>query len=402
MESCPDVSLCSQNDKVQLIEFVPGTHLWCDMSTVRARPLIPVNFRKQIFLAFHNLRHPGPRPTVKKVEERYFWPTLRKDVTRWANECRPCQEVKVGKTISPPTKKRPVGAPRFSDLQLDCVGPLPASEGMSYLLTIICRTTRYVDAVPMAQVTAEACAKAFLRSWVKNFGLPTEALCDNGAAFVSKLWAKVHDMLGTIVKYTPPQHPQSLGHLERQHRDLKASLKASLLSMAEKFEGAWMDILPWTILGRNTTYQPDLGASPADLVLGGCPRLPGDLVAGGDPSAADLEELHRKLQMNASREPVQTSHHREVPTYWPASAANATHVYLRKHKPTPLGGQYDGPLPIEEKIGDSCLKLRVGYFANGEPRHVVAHWNNCKPAVVAPGSPDGQRAPLGRPPNRTR
>ena len=130
--------------------------------------------------------------------------------------------------------------------------------------------------------------------------------------------------------------------------------------------------------------------------------MPGDLVAGGDPSAADLEELHRKLQMNASREPVQTSHHREVPTYWPASAANATHVYLRKHKPTPLGGQYDGPLPIEEKIGDSCLKLRVGYFANGEPRHVVAHWNNCKPAVVAPGSPDGQRAPLGQPPKRTR
>ena len=209
-------------------------------------------------------------------------------------------------------------------------------------------------------------------------------------------------MLGTIVNYTPPQHPQSLGHLERQHRDLKSSLKASLLSMAEKYEGAWMDILPWTILGRNTTYQPDLGASPADLVLGGCPRLPGDLVAGGDPSAADLEELHRKLQMNASREPVQTNHHREVPTYWPASAANATHVYLRKHKPTPLGGQYDGPLPIIERIGDSCLKLRVGYFANGEPRHVVAHWNNCKPAVVEPGSPDGQRAPLGRPPRRTR
>ena len=163
-----------------------------------------------------------------------------------------------------------------------------------------------------------------------------------------------------------------------------------------------MDILLCSILGRNTTYQQDLGASPADLMFGGCPRLPGDLVASGDPSAADLEELHKKLQMNASREPVQTSHHREVPTYWPTSAANATHVYLRKHKPTPLGGHYDGPLPIIERIGDSCLKLRVGYYANGEPRHVVAHWNNCKPGVVEPGSPDGQRAPLGRPPRRTR
>merc|ERR1712242_233894 len=100
-------------------------------------------------------------------------------------------------------------------------------------------------------------------------------------------------MLRRCVLDNRAQHPQSLGHLERQHRDLKSSLKASLLSMAEKFEGAWMDILPWMILGRNTTYQPDLGASPADLVLGGCPRLPGDLVASGDPSAADLEELHK-------------------------------------------------------------------------------------------------------------
>ena len=91
--SCLDVSLCNLNDKVQLLEFVPGTLLWCDMLTVRARPLKPVSFRKLIFLAFHNLRHQGPRPTVRKVEERYFWPTLRKDVTRWAQECRPCQEV---------------------------------------------------------------------------------------------------------------------------------------------------------------------------------------------------------------------------------------------------------------------------------------------------------------------
>ena len=94
-----------------------------------------------------------------------------------------------------------------------------------------------------------------------------------------------------------PLHPQSLGHLERQHKDLKASLKNSLISMAQKFEGAWMDALPWCILGNNSTYQPDLGASPADLVLGGCPKLPGDLVADGDPSAANLEELVRKLQM---------------------------------------------------------------------------------------------------------
>ena len=71
----------------------------------------------------------------------------------------------------------------------------------------------------MSQVTGDSCAKAFLRSWVRNFGLPTEALCDNGPSFISKLWNKVHELLGTLVSYTPPLHPQSLGHLEGQHKD---------------------------------------------------------------------------------------------------------------------------------------------------------------------------------------
>ena len=130
---CPDIANYKDGKhkdhlKIELLEFIPGTRLWCEMSTGKARPIIPLPFRSLIFNAFHNLRHPGPRPTVKKVQERYFWPSLHKDVTTWAKECQPCQKVKVTKSIAPPTKNRPVGAARFSDLQLDCVGPSPAQK----------------------------------------------------------------------------------------------------------------------------------------------------------------------------------------------------------------------------------------------------------------------------------
>ena len=120
---------------------------------------------------------------------------------------------------------------------LDIIGPVCPSEGNSYILTILDRTSRWVDAVPMASATAEACAKAFIRSWVKTFGLCDTALSDNGPSFVSKVWAKVHENLGTIVSYTPPLHPSSLGHLERQHRDIKVRLKTALLDMAEQYQG---------------------------------------------------------------------------------------------------------------------------------------------------------------------
>ena len=223
------------------------------------------------------------------------------------------------------------------------------------------------------------------------------ATTDNGPSFVSKVWAKVHENLGTIVSYTPPLHPSSLGHLERQHRDIKVGLKTALLDMAEQYQGEWCDALPWVLLGRHAAYQPDLGASPAEIVFGACLKLPGDLVRDGDPEAADVSQLVDALRINAAQPPRQTAHHRHLPTYWPASAEKATHVFLRKGKTTPLGPTYEGPFPITEKYGDSCVQVQVGVYTSGTPRLITAHWNNCKPAVLKPGAPTATRTTLGRP-----
>ena len=82
-------------------------------------------------------------------------------------------------------KPRPVPDKRFSRLQLDIVGPMPESEGKKYLLTILDTTTRWLEAVPLAEATSTACAKAFIERWVPHFGLPSDAGSDNGKNFQS-------------------------------------------------------------------------------------------------------------------------------------------------------------------------------------------------------------------------
>ena len=128
----------------------------------------------------------------------------------------------------PPTKQLPVPDRRFSDVQIDVVGPLPESEGMKYLLTILDRTTRWLEALPMAEATALNCCNAFLRGWVQRHGLPKRATSDNGTTFISNLWQDLQTALGVKVYYTPRYHASSLGHVEKQHRDLKMGLKTSL------------------------------------------------------------------------------------------------------------------------------------------------------------------------------
>ena len=168
--------------------------------------------------------------------------------------------------------------------------------------------------------------------------------------------------------------------------------------MGNEHTDRWMEVLPWVLLGRHTTFQPDLEACPAELVLGSTPRIPGDLVAQGPPSDASVGELLTRLRQNAARPPVQTSHHGKRATYLPASVESATAVYVRRGKSSTLGPTSDGPFQILERVGTSCLKLHVGSYADGSPRTELQHWENCTPAYIAKDSEMASRPTLGRKP----
>ena len=310
-------------------------------------------------------------------------------------QCITCLACKSKRTIQPPVSHIPVQPKRFSQLMFDIVGPLTPSFGYRYLLTVTCRTSRWVEAYPLKEATSQACAEAFIQNWVPTFGIPFEAVSDNGNTFISNLWKDLHASLGTIISYTPPFHPQSLGSLERAHKDIKSGLKTALHAMNDRYGEKWLTALPWTLLGRRTQYQPELGTSPAELVLGQTPRVPGDLVDNGGEK---LPELLDRLRTNAATPPVQTAHHSEITPYFPESAKVATHVMVKKGKPTPLGAIYDGPYEIVQRIGKSCLKVRVGNWANGQPRHELTHWNNAYPVPVDADIPAAEKVRRGRKP----
>ena len=149
--------------------------------------------------------------------------------------------------------------------------------------------------------------------------------------------------------------------------------------MNDRYGAQWSSALPWVLLGRRTQYHPDLGTSPAEMLYGQMPRLPGDLL---ENNGQDLTSLLHHVRTYASRPPIQTSHHRRITPFFPESAKSATHVYTRIGNPTQLGPIYRGPYEVVERIGKSCLKVRVGNWANGNAQHELAHWNNCFPKFV--------------------
>ena len=148
----------------------------------------------------------GPSRTKghgEKVEESYYWPGMKEDISTYVKQCMDCQVCKPQKAIRPPVDHRPILEGRFKDLQIDVVGPLPPSETMRYLLTVFDRTTRWIEALPMTEATSSTCCNTFLRGWVQRFGLPQIATSDNGNSFVAGLWRGLQESLGVQVSYTP-------------------------------------------------------------------------------------------------------------------------------------------------------------------------------------------------------
>ena len=61
-----------------------------------------------------------------------------------------------------------------------------------------------------------------------------------------------------------------------------------------------------------------------------------------------------------------------------------------------MGAQFDGPFPIVERTSQSCIKIKVGSFANGLPRIEMHHWANCKPVPSVEAEKEAVKVNKGR------
>jgi hypothetical protein len=161
-----------------------STPLTGDVSTGHFRPLVPPPFRRRVFELLHGMAHPGVKATRRLITARYVWRGMATDLNLWCKQCANCQRAKVHKHVHLPPETVPIPPRRFSHLHVDLVGPLPPSGGCQYIFTIIDRTSRWVEATPLAAITAADCAKALFESWIARYGVPAAITSDRGPQFV--------------------------------------------------------------------------------------------------------------------------------------------------------------------------------------------------------------------------
>ncbi|GFT93843.1 retrovirus-related Pol polyprotein from transposon 297 [Trichonephila clavipes] len=232
---------------------------------------------------------------------------------------------------------------------------------------MIDRFSKWPEAQPLKDITAETVAEAFFSSWVSRFGTPAILTTDRGRQFESSLFKALSKLLGVQKCRTTGYHPQANGMIEELHRPLKSAIKCHATER-------WTEVLPIILLGLRASLKEDILCTPAELVFGTTIRLPGEMFDSSKPDD-DVVNFVSKLKSHMqSLHPKPPKHHGKRPVFIHPGLLEATHVFLRRDMlRRPLQQPYDGPFKVLQR------KDKV-FFLDINGKRVSVSIDRCKPA----------------------
>ncbi|KAH9643789.1 hypothetical protein HF086_002287 [Spodoptera exigua] len=225
--------------------------------------------------------HAGMRRMFNNIKKYYYWVGLENDIQEFIKRCDKCQKQKYSShNIKQPMEITSTAHSAFEKIYIDLVGPLDKDDyNYSYILTLQCELTKYIEAYPLVTKRTEEVAKALVHNFILRYGVPKVIATDRGTEFLSSIFKEVCNLLHIKQLNSTAYHHQSIGALENTHKHLNSFLRIQTDNHPE----TWSTWLPFWSFCYNTSVHSATKYSPYELVFGKKCSLPSNLTNRVDP-----------------------------------------------------------------------------------------------------------------------
>ncbi|UYV71623.1 hypothetical protein LAZ67_8003894, partial [Cordylochernes scorpioides] len=231
--------------------------------------VVPKKRRKEIMSEYHNHMlngHLGVARTTYRLKNKYYWPSMLKDVSEFVKTCHLCQSRK-GSNQLPSGLLQPIPPANypFERIGIDFVGPLPSTKRRrKWIIVLTDYYTKYAETKAVPEATVKEVSTFLIEHIFLRHGAPRFLISDRGSQFTSNLMKEVMKMCKVKHCFTTSYHPQTNGLTERLNRTL-----INMISMyVNTDQKNWDEILPFITHAYNTTIQETTGYSPFFLLFG--------------------------------------------------------------------------------------------------------------------------------------
>ena len=233
--------------------------------------------------------HQGIQKTYAMLRQKYFWPSMKKDIEEYISTCPVCQKIKP-KTHAPYGLGQPIPIPEqpWERVTMDWIPDLPITNtGNNCIYTMVDPLTKAIELEAIkTSFNEQQTAEVFNKKIITQKGFPLKILSDRAAVWANKFWEEVCKYFGSARNLTTAHHPQTDGQSEAANKIIEIALRAFCNEHPED----WDTKLQEFAFVYNTTPSTVTGYTPFYLNHGYEARKPEDFLNPRTPENPIITE----------------------------------------------------------------------------------------------------------------
>ncbi|XP_060893160.1 gypsy retrotransposon integrase-like protein 1 [Labrus mixtus] len=232
---------------------------------IKREVVIEAERKRQIFLDCHFNEmghHLGQKKTVHRIQSKYYWLGIIRDVVDWIKVCETCQHTERNKILARTVRPIKVDAP-WEILGIDFIGPFPVTQrGNASAIVVIDYFTKWPEAFPVQKMDVLSVARC-ISTCIYRFGAPKTIVCMQNAHFCDEVTKLLFDKWSIMQKVSPLEQPQ----LNPLHDCTSPLLKEAIVQMVSEKQTQWDDFLDHVQFVFRMSSNPTTKFSPYSLMF---------------------------------------------------------------------------------------------------------------------------------------